>query len=206
MKEDRGYPGTSGPWTMYRQANTDEGRPWVRGMPCILLRGIAITATVLLMATGCLGQETEPSLEEQAQGIDRSLMCPVCPSETVDQSQVPLAKQMRAIIREKLAAGDSRQDILDFFSSRYGEAVLAAPLKSGFNLLVWIMPVVGILVGGVTLMLILRAMRGRRGPEIPVLEMPPTDGELEPYLSRVEEEMRGVLGDAPHPPEGQFRG
>ena len=184
MKEYCGCPDTSGPW----------------------LRGIAIMATVLLMAVGCVGQDTEPSLEERAQGIDRSLMCPVCPSETVDQSQVPLAKQMRAIIREKLAAGDSRQEILDFFVSRYGEGVLAAPPKSGFNLLVWTMPLVGILAGGVTLTLVLRAMRGRRGPEVPVMEMPPTDGELEPYLSRVEEEMRGMLGDTPPPPEGQFRG
>ena len=169
------------------------------------LRGIAITITVLLMAVGCVGQDTGPSLEEQAQDIDRNLMCPVCPSETVDQSQVPLAKQMRVIIREKLAVGDSRQEILDFFVSRYGEDVLAAPPKSGFNLLVWITPVVGMLAGGATLTLALRAMRHRQVAEVSVMETPPADEELEPYLPRVEEEMRGVLGDAPPSPEGQSR-
>ena len=163
-------------------------------------------ATVMLFATGCLGQETQPSLEEQAQEIGRSLMCPVCPSETVDQSQVPLAKQMRAIIREKLTAGESRQEILDFFMERYGEDVLAAPPKSGFNLLVWTLPVVGLLAGGVTLLLVLRAMGRRRGlEEVPMMGTPPTSEELEPYLSRVDEEMRQVLKDVP-PQADQPRG
>ncbi len=171
-----------------------------------LLRRAAALAVVMLITTGCLGQEANLSLEQQAQGIDRSLMCPVCPSETVDQSQVELAKQMRAIIREKLAAGESRQDILDFFVNRYGEDVLAAPPKSGFNLVAWVMPGVGILAGGAVLLLTLRAMRRRQeAADITPMDSSPSEG-LEPYLSRVDEEIRQVVelrrADESSPPRG----
>ena len=84
--------------------------------------------------------------EAEAQGIDEMLMCPVCPAESIDQAQVPLARQMRQRVREMLAEGASRQDILDYFADRYGQNVLASPPKSGFNLLAWVLPVIG--VGG----------------------------------------------------------
>ena len=166
---------------------------------------VAMTA-LLVVVSGCLGRETEPSLEERAQEIDRSLMCPVCPSETVDQSQVELAKQMRVIIREKLVAGESRQEIFDFFVARYGESVLAAPDKSGFNLLVWVMPGVGLVMGIGVLLLALRAMRPQRElDEVQVLGTPLlSDEELEPFLSRVSEEMEQLLADAPPPPTGGY--
>ena len=165
---------------------------------------VAMTA-LLVVVSGCLGQETEPSLEERAQEIDRGMMCPVCPSETVDQSQVELAKQMRVIIREKLVAGESRQEILDFFVARYGESVLAAPSKSGFNLVAWVMPGVGLVVGIAVLLLALRAMRRQREMEEVQVLRPPliADDELEPYLSRVSEEMEQLLKDAAPPPAGR---
>ena len=155
----------------------------------------AVTLTVMaLTATSCLAQYTQPSLEQQAVEIGRSLMCPVCPSETVDQSQVELAKQMRAIIRENLAAGESRQDILDFFVNRYGEDVLAAPPKSGFSLLVWTLPGVGIMSGAIALYLLLRAMRHRKAISEPSLFIQPApDKDLEPYLSLVDNEIRQML-------------
>ena len=185
---------------MHRPAVTDEERlgvhrtPFgVQGTPRHLLRWVGAMAFMIVIATGCLGQATEPSLEQQAQEIDKSLMCPVCPSETVDQSQVPLAKQMRAIIREKLATGEPRQQILDFFVERYGEDVLAAPPKTGFNLLAWLMPGAGMLAGVAALVLVLRAMR----PSHPVADstpaVPSPGEELAPYLARVDEELRQVL-------------
>ena len=60
---------------------------------------------VAILATACGAGSTESSLESRAQGINKSLMCPVCPSETIDQAQVELAAQMRTIVLERLAAG-----------------------------------------------------------------------------------------------------
>ncbi|MCL0043999.1 cytochrome c-type biogenesis protein CcmH [Dehalococcoidia bacterium] len=149
-----------------------------------------ITILAMFVAVGCLAQDTNISLEKRAQGIDKSLMCPVCPSETVDQSQVELAKQMRVIIREKLSAGESRDEILTFFVARYGENVLAAPTKRGFSLLAWVVPVIGVSIGCAVLFMTLQAMK--RKPEIsrPMDASSSHSTELDPYLSMVDEELR----------------
>jgi len=79
--------------------------------------------------------------EEEAYAIDGMIMCPVCPAETIDQAQVPLARQMKQIIREKLSEGQTREQILDYFVDRYGEQVLAAPKREGFHLIAWVAPI-----------------------------------------------------------------
>ena len=99
--------------------------------------------------------------EEEAQAIDQMLMCPVCPAESIDQAQVPLARQMRQRVREMLAEGATRQEVLDYFADRYGQNVLASPPKSGLNLLAWILPIAGLLAALAVALLVLRAMKGR---------------------------------------------
>ena len=139
--------------------------------------------------------------EAKAQEIDRMLMCPVCPAQTIDQTQVPLAKQMRAQVRELLASGATREEVLAWFSApeRYGPSVLAEPPRSGFYLIAWIVPgvvVVAALAGG---LLTLRAMRGRRGnaAEDPVTS--DADG-LQPYLAAVDRDL--ALDGRDHTGEG----
>ena len=152
---------------------------------------------VSIVATGCLTQGAVLSLEQEAQGIDRLLVCPVCPAETIDQSQVPLAKQMRSIVREKLAAGEQRQAILDFFADRYGQQVLAAPPKSGFNLVAWSVPVAGMVLGLAALVLLLRKMRASSdgsgyGRSLESEEFS-NGNELSPYLLRVDQDISNLL-------------
>ncbi len=65
------------------------------------------------------------ALEERTLALDKQLMCPVCPGETIYESQTTLAKQMRAIVRERLAAGRSDQDVFDYYVSVYGASVLS---------------------------------------------------------------------------------
>ena len=138
---------------------------------------------MIIAATACGSDDR--TLEERAQSIDRSLICPVCPGETIDQAQVELAGQMRAVVREKLAEGQTRGEILQFFVDSYGEGVLAAPPKSGFNLLAWVLPIAGVAGAATVLFFVIRAMGGQKTqPEIPA-----ADRELEPYLMRVDEEL-----------------
>ncbi len=145
--------------------------------------------------------------EAEAQAIDGMLMCPVCPAETIDQAQVPLAKQMRQIVRDKLAAGETRQEILDFFAERYGQAVIAAPPKSGFNLLAWGVPVVGVLVALAAGLLALRAMTRSSsqtsvdgltdsGPDsLPSVDsVGNADPSLHPYLEMADRQISGASG------------
>lgn len=168
--------------------------------------------TALALATaGCVSPASPPSLEEQAQDLDKSLICPVCPGETIDQSQAALAKQMRAIVREKLAAGESREQVLEFFVKRYGDGVLAAPPKGGFHLLAWTVPPVLVLGAAAGLYALLRRMgrqRPRRGEATGGGDL--EQKELAPYLARVDEELRLLLGPSgpgsPLPPGGKATG
>ena len=112
-------------------------------------------------AATLFAQTPQEELEWEAQAIDRMIMCPVCPAETIDQAQVEISFQMRAVIREMLAEGRTREEILDYFVDRYGPDILAAPPKSGANLLAWILPIVGVAAGLGALFLVIRAMTGR---------------------------------------------
>lgn len=126
--------------------------------------------------------------EAEAQAIDRMLMCPVCPAESIDQAQVPLAKQMRQRVREMLAEGASRQEVLDYFADRYGQNVLASPPKTGLNLLAWILPPVGVLAALAAGLFVLRAMtRQSDAPAEATSGVTMEDQELEPYLAAVDQ-------------------
>jgi cytochrome c-type biogenesis protein CcmH len=128
-----------------------------------------------------------PYDEEEAQSIDRMLICPVCPAETIDQAQVELSKQMRRIVREMLARGVSRTEILNFFVDRYGPAVLAAPPKSGKNVLAWILPAVGVLVALAGVLAIIWSMASRNAVQTHTESA--LDEDLAPYLEAVDREL-----------------
>ena len=146
---------------------------------------LAVLWTVLL--AGCSGAKQVETLEERAQGIDRSLICPVCPGETINQSQVELAKQMRVLVREKLGQGQSKEEILSFFEERYGPMVLAEPPKEGFNLLIWVVPPGAIVLGSGLMLYVLRGMK--RGSSNTIAQDEAEDKELQPYLALVDEEL-----------------
>ena len=169
-----------------------QSAPARRGFFLIVFTMIAVLAFVS-PAGGVDAQsgETGASYDEaKAQEIDRMLMCPVCPAQTIDQTEVQLAKQMRAQVRELLASGATREEVLAWFSApeRYGPSVLAEPPRSGFYLIAWIVPgvvVVAALAGG---LLTLRAMRGRRGKDGDTVEPSDADG-LQPYLAAVDRDL-----------------
>jgi cytochrome c-type biogenesis protein CcmH len=141
-----------------------------------------------------------PEDQLRAQALDKSLICPICPGETIDRSQVQLANQMQVIVREQVADGKSDAEIRQFFVDRYGERVLAAPSKEGFNLVMWIAPPVGITLALLVLFLVTRSML-RQGPA-PTLRTSSADSsrdaDLEGYLELVDKELGER--DGPHPP------
>ena len=134
---------------------------------------------VLSLASGVVEAQDDsqelPYDEKEAQSIDRMLLCPVCPAETIDQAQIPLARQMRSVVREMLSQGADRKEILAFFSDRYGLDVLAAPPKSGVNLLAWVLPLALILAALGGGFVIIRAMTAR-GAGGAVTEPPTEEG------------------------------
>ena len=80
----------------------------------------------------------DPALEARARAISQGLRCPVCQSESIDESNADIARDLRLLVRERLVAGDSDQAAVDFIVARYGEYVLLEPTTTGANLVLWI--------------------------------------------------------------------
>ena len=160
------------------------------GTTCAVVTVVVAIALFAGVASAQSGEVGAPYDEAKAQEIDRMLMCPVCPAQTIDQTEVPLAKQMRAQVRELLASGATREEVLAWFSApeRYGPSVLAEPPRSGFYLIAWIVPGVVVLAALVGGLLTLRAMRGRRGNGGEAAEPDDADG-LQPYLAAVDRDL-----------------
>ncbi len=182
------------------------------------LSAFCLTIVVVLAAASSASAQTpEEALEREAQAIDRMIMCPVCPAETIDQAQVEISFQMRAVIREMLAEGRTREEILDYFVDRYGADILAAPPKSGINLLAWVLPIIGIAAGLGALYLVVRSMTSRNQPAPATAIASPGDtsqalfdgasadgdADLSPYLEIVDRSLavrRGIRPEAEERP------
>jgi len=90
---------------------------------------------------------SDPAKEARARALSRELRCMVCQNQSIDDSDAPLARDLRILVRERIAAGDGDQQVLNFLVSRYGEFVLLKPRVEGQTLLLWLLPP-GVLVFG----------------------------------------------------------
>lgn len=81
---------------------------------------------------------TDPGLEARAREISRNLRCPVCQGEDIDDSNAPISRDLRLAVRERLVAGDSDAQVVDYIVARYGEFVLFQPRAEGANLILWL--------------------------------------------------------------------
>lgn len=122
--------------------------------------------------------------------VARSLQCPVCQSVNVADSTSELAADMRAVIRKKLEAGESREQIIAYFVERYGESVLTDPPKRGASLVIWLVPLFGIGVGGALIYFLVRSWRQGNPEATPVAVAPEASpGDLKRYEERVRREL-----------------
>ncbi|MBP2150172.1 cytochrome c-type biogenesis protein [Xanthobacter autotrophicus DSM 597] len=98
----------------------------------------------------------DPALESRARTLSAELRCMVCQNQSIDDSDAPLAKDLRLIVRERLKAGDSDSQVLDFMVARYGEFVLLRPRMSWRNALLWGAPILVLVLGALGAVLALR--------------------------------------------------
>ena len=99
------------------------------------------------------------TLEDQIADISGELMCPVCEGQSVAESNAQLARDMRAIIKTKLLEGNTKEEIIDYFVSSYGETILASPPPRGFSVILWLLPVLSVLIGAAIILRTIRAYR-----------------------------------------------
>ncbi|MCV3210437.1 cytochrome c-type biogenesis protein CcmH [Mesorhizobium sp. YC-39] len=101
----------------------------------------------------------DPALEARARALSEGLRCMVCQNQSIDESDADLARDLRILVRQRLVAGDSDQQVMDYVVSRYGEFVLLKPRFSLRNALLWGMPVFLLLAGGAFIVLSARSRR-----------------------------------------------
>jgi cytochrome c-type biogenesis protein CcmH len=112
-----------------------------------------VPSGVLLTAPPALAVQPDEvlpdaALETRARAISRDLRCPVCQGEAIDDSNAPISRDLRLLVRERLVAGDSDEEVLDYIVARYGEFVLFNPRASGSGLILWLAGPAMLLAGG----------------------------------------------------------
>jgi cytochrome c-type biogenesis protein CcmH len=104
---------------------------------------------------------SDPVKEARARDLSRELRCMVCQNQSIDDSEAPLARDLRLLVRERIAAGDSDAQVMDFLVARYGEFVLLKPRLEPHTLLLWLLPPLALAGGGLALWM---QSRRRSGP------------------------------------------
>jgi cytochrome c-type biogenesis protein CcmH len=117
-----------------------------------LLAGlVAVTVMMGLPAAYAVQPDeimADPAKELRARDLSRELRCMVCQNQSIDDSEAPLARDLRLLVRERIAAGDSDAQVIDFLVARYGEFVLLKPRVNQHTLLLWLVPPLALLGGG----------------------------------------------------------
>jgi cytochrome c-type biogenesis protein CcmH len=94
---------------------------------------------------------SDPAKEARARDLSRELRCMVCQNQSIDDSDAPLARDLRLLVRERIASGDSDSQVINFLVARYGEFVLLKPRFSPHTLLLWLLPPLALAGGGLAL-------------------------------------------------------
>ena len=159
---------------------------------------ILFAVLVLLLFAFPVVAQDDTVTDDEVNEVARDVYCPVCENTPLDVCQTKACADWRELIRTKLADGDSKQEIFEYFARQYGDGVLANPPQRGVSLvMLWVLPVVVILLG---LLFFSRIMRGLRSaepevvmadnydaqPELPAEKPKPAADD---YLARVEEEL-----------------
>ena len=112
----------------------------------------------------------DPVKEARARDLSRELRCMVCQNQSIDDSEAPLARDLRLLVRERIAAGDSDAQVIDFLVARYGEFVLLKPRLNPHTWLLWLLPPLALAGGGFALWTYSRrrSRSGSGGRSIPV--------------------------------------
>ncbi len=145
----------------------------------LLIAFTLLTATLLTTPRAALAVQpdeilTDPALEGRARTLSKELRCMVCQNQSIDDSDAPLARDLRLLVRERLKDGDSDRQVIDFLVARYGEFVLLKPRVALHTALLWFGPP-ALLCGGALALFFIARRRNRRSPDE---QLKPEGGDL----------------------------
>jgi len=125
----------------------------------------------------------DPGKEARARDLSRELRCMVCQNQSIDDSEAPLARDLRLLVRERIAAGDSDNQVIDFLVARYGEFVLLKPRFNPHTLMLWLLPPLALAGGGLALWIYSR--RRSKSPDTQDQDLLKLTAEEEARLERL---------------------
>jgi cytochrome c-type biogenesis protein CcmH len=123
----------------------------------------------------------DPALEARARGLSQELRCLVCQNQSIDDSNAGLARDLRILVRERLMAGDSDREVIEYLTNRYGDFVLLRPAMKPSTIALWFAPAVVLLLGATGVVVFFRRRRA-------VAEVPPLSPEEQRRLASLVEE------------------
>lgn len=134
-------------------------------------RFAVLLMAVLVMVPAALAVEpdemlNDPALEARARALSQTLRCMVCQNESIDESNAPLARDLRILVRERIKAGDSDAEVRDFLVARYGEFILLAPRFRPGTALLWGLPLLILLIAAVKIMVTVARRREAAPPPL----------------------------------------
>jgi len=141
---------------------------------------VGALSLIALLALPASGASAAAVSEDAVHEVAAQLRCVVCQSLSVADSPSETAHQMKDIIRERLAAGETPEQVRAYFVEKYGTWILLSPPRQGFNLLVWVVPFVGLGLGLVLVLIVVR--RWSRRPAAPAA--PPLDPAMRARIRR----------------------
>lgn len=148
-----------------------------------ILAAIAMVLTLGGAAHAVTADEmlADAGLEARARALSAELRCMVCQNQSIDDSDAPLAHDLRVLLRERIAAGDTDAEVMDFLVARYGEFILLKPRLSMETALLWAAPVLLLVLGGVAAFGVMRQRKGTSSSVVVLTEA--ERAELERVLS-----------------------
>jgi cytochrome c-type biogenesis protein CcmH len=127
----------------------------------IIIIELAFLTLLITDPTAAAQYHNEEALQQKAGEINELIMCPLCAGQTIAQSNSETSRQMRDLVVKKLRQGESKEEILQYFESRYGERILATPNKKGFNLILWVLPFVAVALAAIVIYFLIRRWSSR---------------------------------------------
>jgi cytochrome c-type biogenesis protein CcmH len=129
---------------------------------CLVIAALSlVTLSPLALAVAPDEVLSDAALEARARALSKELRCMVCQNQSIDDSDAPLARDLRILVRERLQAGESDRQVIDFLVARYGEFVLLRPRFSWHTALLWLGPAAMLLIGACGVLVLARRYRAR---------------------------------------------
>jgi cytochrome c-type biogenesis protein CcmH len=148
---------------------------------------IVVIAAALSTAAPALAVQPDEilpnaGLEARARNLSKELRCMVCQNQSIDDSDAPLARDLRVLVRERLVAGDSDTEVLDFLTARYGDFVLLKPRLTAHTALLWLAPFAIVLAGVFAVIAFLRRRRDEAAAAAPAALSPDEQRRMDELL------------------------